>query len=501
MCQLTVYPAHRLIAQCPNGSPPPCRAENSRPQPPANSLAVLYFENRSPDTSDAYLAEGLTEDIITRLGQVDRLVVQSSNSVRRFRGRGSDDLPALGRALGVDHLVTGSLRRFDRKLRVTVELVRSTSGVHLWGDSYDRPDTDLLAIEEEISNAVTTAIVGRLLPEERTAVASRPVTSGRAYDHYLRGNYFLAKRAAAATRQAVEEYETAVRLEPKFAEAHARLAQAYWIFFSWGWDRPGVPAESMLALGRGAAELALKLQPNASEAWMAFADISQFSHPLDYREVLRAAERAVTLDPRNAEAWHTYGGALVEAGRDSDAAAALQRALALDPIRPITLLILGRMEMMARRYEAAQRWVDSALVADPGFSPAYVFRSRLRLLLGDTASARRDAETADHLSGADPLQGGTVMAMVMAREGDTTGARARLRSVLQTRAPQAPFSSRDGTWLAAAFVAAGDTLTALDVVERMTPSFKSWYLLHFPELDPIRANPRFRRFVAASRPH
>ncbi|HTR21328.1 MAG TPA: hypothetical protein VMH88_10790 [Gemmatimonadales bacterium] len=461
---------------------------------------MLYFENRSRDTSDAYLAEGLTEDIITRLGQVDRLAIQSSNSVRRFRGRAYEDLPAVGRALGVGNLVTGSVRRFDRHLRVTVELARAASGVHLWGDSYDRPDTDLFAIEEEIAGAVATAITGRLLASERTALTARPAVSGGAYDHFLRGNHFLAQRTAAAMGKAVDEYEAAIKAEPGFVEGYAGLAEAYALFLEWGWVRPGVPAESVLARGTAAAERALQLGPTSSNAWLAECYITSFSHPLDYADVLAAGRRAVTLDPRNAEAQHTYGTRLIEAGRDSEAVEAYQRALAIDPLRPITLALVGRREMMAHRFAAARRWVDSALAADPGFAPGYAFRARLFLLLGDAASARHDAETTDHLSTADPIQGATVMAMVLAREGDTSAARARLAGVLQARESSALLSARDGTWLASALISAGDTLRALDLLDRLKPSYKVWNLLRFPELDPIRGNPRFQRLVEESRP-
>src|SRR5438034_6320520 len=170
---LSVGPTVRpSTAQCPDGSPPPCRAARTDPGRqsgvPTNSVAVLYFDNLSRDTADAYLAEGLTEELIAQLGRVERLVVKSRNAVRRYR---SDDLdPAqLGRVLGVAYLVSGSVRRSGTRLRVTVELVRATTGVRLWGEQYDRAQADLLDLQEGIARAVAGVIAGLLLPAERAS--------------------------------------------------------------------------------------------------------------------------------------------------------------------------------------------------------------------------------------------------------------------------------------------------------------------------------------------
>src|SRR5947209_3422952 len=167
-----------LTAQCPDGSAPPCRAARvdpgRKPGVVPNSVAVLYFDNLSRDTADAYLADGLTEELIARLGQVERLTVKSRNAVRRFRGRLADDPSAVGRALGVVHLVSGSVRHAGARLRVTVELVNAATGDRMWGQQYDRAEADLLGIQEDIAVTIATAIGGRLLPAERSSLTQRP---------------------------------------------------------------------------------------------------------------------------------------------------------------------------------------------------------------------------------------------------------------------------------------------------------------------------------------
>jgi len=127
---LAVSPLTVNALQCPDGTPPPCRAQATR-APAPNSVAVLYFDNLSPDTADAYLASGLTEETIVRLGQVERLAVKSRHAVLRFRGRAAEDPTVLGRLLGVAYLVSGSARRSGSRVRVTVELVRTSNGVRV----------------------------------------------------------------------------------------------------------------------------------------------------------------------------------------------------------------------------------------------------------------------------------------------------------------------------------------------------------------------------------
>src|SRR6059058_6106968 len=261
-------PVRASAAQCPDGSAPPCRSAVSAVAPVPNSVAVLYFDNLSADTADAYLAEGLTEELIARLGQLPRLAVKSRAAVRRFKQSGADPLAA-ARALGVARLVTGSVRRGGNRLRVTVELVRASDGEHVWGDLYDRTDADLLAVEEDIARAVASAIGGQLLPAERATLAARPTASPEAYDHFLRGNHLLAQRTGSSVARAIDEYKTATRVDPRFADAFARTAFGYGLFLDWSWPSPADPPESLLARAVASVDRALAPKPPSSDAWVA----------------------------------------------------------------------------------------------------------------------------------------------------------------------------------------------------------------------------------------
>jgi len=495
---LAAYPASRpsaLVAQCPDGSPPPCRAAPARatPTPPPNSVAVLYFDNLSPDTADAYLADGLTEAVSLRLGHSTQLVVKSPSAVRRLRGRSADlDPAALGRELSVAHLVQGSVRRRGGRLLVTVTLTRAHNGVQEWGERYDRVETDLLVVEEDIGQRVAEAVAGRLLPGDREGLSRRPTSNPAAYDHYLKGNFLIAQRTARAALLAVAEYEIAVGLDPTFARAWARLAFAAGLFADWNLEWPGLSRDSVLARGLAAEARARELDPRLADAWIARGYLLRWTNaPTTAAEA--ALARAVELDSSNAEAWHHYGLALFEGRRDSSARAAFQRAVALDPTRAIGLAALAWVEFDLRRDTQALRWADSALRVDPAFAHGYEHRAQVLAHLGRYAAARADAEHAIRL--AQRPASLAMLAIVEALAGDTAAAKRRLADIDPVR------DADQHLWTITALVVAGEPERALTALERL--SYRKPQLLaalRSREFDAIRDDPRFQRLIEEATP-
>ena len=280
-------------------------------------MAVLYFDNLSRDTADIYLADGLTEELITRLGQIERLQVKSRTAVQRYRGRSIDDPAVLGRTLSVAHLVSGTVQRGAGRLRVTVELTRATTGVRVWGERYERSSDDLMVVEAEIAQAIAEGVGGRLAPAERRALIARPTRNPAAYDYFLRGNHFIARRTPVDARLAIEQYQQALHIDSTFTGALARIGYAYALFLNWGWPFPGLTPDSMLTRGFAVADRALVLDSAAADAWMARGYLLGFRYPRTYDSVNAAFDRAIALDPRNAEAHHQYGFLLLMAGADA----------------------------------------------------------------------------------------------------------------------------------------------------------------------------------------
>jgi tetratricopeptide (TPR) repeat protein len=423
--------------------------------------------------------------------------------VSRLRDAATMAPDELGRSLNVSYLVSGSVRRVGRRLRVSVELLRAATGVQAWASQFDRGDEDLLAIQEDIARNVATAIGGRLLPQERANLAARPTRDPAAYDRYLRGNYLLAQRTQQAIARAIVEYQAALRIDPNLTAAQARIAYAYAQHVNWGWPYGDLPPESLVAPGLAAADRALRADSSSSDAWMARGFLLSFREPRTQAGAREAFERAVALDPQNAEALSQYSVVLNRAGVHEEALGASRRAVAVDPTRVVTLRDLGFNYIRMRAYDEARRWLDSALAVDASSWFAHADRARLRLLIGDTAGAREDARAALRLSPTGSRYfGEAVMAMVESQTGDTAGARSRLgRIVPETAGPGGRFVPRAGFMLAAALIGAGLVEQGMEVLERTEPKGgQLWSYMVLPEFDLVRSHPRFQRVLELSRP-
>jgi TolB-like protein/Tfp pilus assembly protein PilF len=494
-----------VFAQCPDGTPPPCAtaAVRGARAPAPTSVAVLYFDNLSRDTADAYVADGLTEELIARLGQIERLQVKSRTAVQRYRGRPIDDPTSLGRTLGVAHLVSGSVRRGGGRLRVTVEMTRASTGVRVWGNTYERGVADLMAVEADIAQAIAEGVGGQLAPAERRSLTARPTADPAAYDRMLRGNYSLARRTGADARRAIAEYEAAVRIDPALAPVWARIGLAYYLFLDWGWPWPGVPGDTMLARGFAAADRALALDSGNSDAWMARGLLLTHRDPVAHTGAIAALERAVQLDPRNAEAWHQFGGILMTQWRDPAAARrAFDRALALDPQRMITLTNLGLMLVYQERDAEAGLLLDSAVAANPEAYYPRVVRGWARLRLGDLAGARADLAAAVRLRAADFIMDTEALAIaVLAASGDSAAARSRADSLGAAIGDAGSLLYTPASYVALGFTASGEFDRAVATLGRARAAGVSlWFSMRDPAFAPLRTHPGYQRLLAEVRP-
>lgn len=468
---------------------------------PPPSVAVLYLDNLSPDAADAYLADGLTEEITSRLAEMPRLVVKGRSAVRRFRGGRIDDLAAVGRELRVRFLLEGSLRRAGQRVRVSVRLLSAESGMRVWGSDYDRDTVDLLALQEDIARQIVTNIAGNFLPEDEQVLAEWPTRHAAAYDHFLRGNYLFAHRASNSILQAIAEFEAAVKIDPQFSHALARIAHSCGLFVDFGWEFPGATADQLLERGLDAADRAILDNPASTDAWTARCYLLSLQHPRTFDGVMEACQRLMALEPRESEPYHEYGWILRRLGRDEEAAVAYRQALAVDPNRPITLVHLADLSLIARRFEEARGLLDKAIADDERFIHAYVRRSLARLHLGDAEGARADAIRSVGLG--DPGYAGSavVMAMTDLHDGDASAARTRLERFMREHVNgDAPLFGH-ALWLSIGLIAVGAHERALDLLDRVKPRrAEIWAWLRLAEYDQLRSNTRFQRILHESQP-
>jgi TolB-like protein/Flp pilus assembly protein TadD len=392
-------PPRPLLAQCPDGSPPPCTRAAARPAIQPTSLAVLYFENASRDTSDAYLADGITEEIISRLSEVGRLQVKSRYQVRRYRTEGTENAADIGRQLAVARIVTGSVRRAGNRLRVTAEMVRTATGDVVWSERYDRADTDVLSLQEDLASAVATAVTGRLLPAEREALAAQPTRNPAAYDAYLLGRFYWNKRTAADLVTAATHFEQAIRADSTYAQAWSGLADAYVLFLPSEYDVPGINPDSILTLAEQSARRALALAPQLGEAYSSLGEILEYR--LQWVEAREAFERGVALSPLYPTAHLWYGYDLMVWNRWDEAVREMERAKQLDPLSVVTTVSLAAAYDGADRAADADAMVEQSRLLAPDHPLVLYFASVHDLYRGEYEQLATDFARMARVTGTD----------------------------------------------------------------------------------------------------
>jgi serine/threonine-protein kinase len=354
------------------------------------TLAVLPFENVGA-ADDAYFAAGVSDELASRLTSVAAVRVMSPGSTRQYRNT-KKPREQIGRELGVDYLLDGRVRwdRSDttsRRVRVTVELVRTRDGSSVWADHYEAKTVDLFDVEGQIGQRVATALEIALGARERKTISARPTENFEAYSYFLRGEALRTAEEDALNNspRAVQMFERAVTLDPKFALAFARLAKTHADIYWANTDRTA----KRLALAKAAADSALRLDPELPEAHISLGyyyswGLRDFGHAL--AELSKAAER----QPGNGEIFSIRGAILRRSGRLPEAVANLERALELDPRTPQLAFNIANIHGAMRNYADAVRYLDRTLALNPRWAGIYADRATFMLSgTGDVAAARR----------------------------------------------------------------------------------------------------------------
>ncbi len=482
---------HLALAQCPDGTPPPCARPAAPSRPPSpHSVAVLTFDVSGGDTAAVWLGEQLADEITAALASQERLEVRTRTLVRRHERTLAANLQALGRALIVRYVVEGGVQVVRGRLRIRSQLVLASDGHILWSRPFGGATDSLLDAEEAIATAVATGIAGRLLPEEIARVAKRPTSNDAAYREFLHGNTMLATRTEDGMAAAAALYQSAARLDPGFTRALGRLAYAHALAFSNGWGLPGVLPESVATRGLALAGRALGQDPANADALLARGYIHQMQG--DYRQARADFRAAVASDSTNAEAWHRLGQVLLLPEEQSAAIVAYLHALALEPERPATLADLTYRLVSQGRVAEAAFWSDTLIALAPDHLWAFWSRVWVRLMQGDVRGAR---VAFDRMP--PPVQriDWELEASILAAEGDSTGVQRVLGRFSEDPSARGPsllpvqsrllLGDREGALDALAEVPVGGSCLLL------TSAF--WLGGRFD----ARGDPRYERFRAA----
>jgi TolB-like protein/tetratricopeptide (TPR) repeat protein len=334
---------------------------------PEKSIAVLPFENLSEDKSNAYFAEGVQDEILTRLAKVADLKVISRTSTQRFKSS-PDNLPQIAKQLGVMHVLEGSVQKSNDQVRVNVQLINALTDAHLWADTYDRKLTDIFAVESEIAKTIADTLQVKLSGSEQHAMAARPTENTEAHQLYLKGRFFWNKRTGNDLKKSIDYFQQAIAADPNYALAYAGIADAY--VFLPGYTA-GAPRDCY-PKAMAAAKKALELDDTLAEAHTTLA-LAIWYYDFDFSQANREFQRAIELNPNYATGHQQYGNNTLSAlGRFDEAIAEGKRAVELDPLSLVINADLGMNYYYARRYDEAISQLRKTLEMDPGYYYGHV---------------------------------------------------------------------------------------------------------------------------------
>ena len=448
--------------------------------PASPSIVVLPFANLSGDKENEYFSDGMTEEIINALANVEGVRVVARTSAFSFKGKNLD-VRKIGEELNVATVLEGSVRREGNQLRVFAQLIGVADGYHLWSKSYDRELKSVFSVEDELARAIVLALKPKLVQDR--ALVEPATVSTEAHDLYLKGRYFWNQRTKEGLTKAKALFDRAIDLDPTYALAHSGLADGYTLLMDYGAAR----AAEVLPKAKAHALRAVELDDGLAEAHASLGAISQ--HDYDWDTAERELKRAIELRPGYATAHQWHAEVLLAKGRFPEAIAEAERARQLDPTAPVVNYVLAVTFLLSRDYGRTIEQATKTLELDPGFTFARVY-----LVLGYLRT-RRFAEALATLdqanSNSGPLQ--CLRAQVLAAKGDREAAQ-RLLAEAEGRFKQDPFPR---IALAGVHFTLGDTDGALalleQAVEAREPSLPIG--MQGANWDPIRSDPRFQKLL------
>jgi TolB-like protein/DNA-binding winged helix-turn-helix (wHTH) protein/Tfp pilus assembly protein PilF len=452
------------------------RIWRSGPNTPIRSLAVLPFENLSGDPSQNYFADGITDELTQNLTQISALTVMSRTLTKQYYDHGKTP-QEIANELKVDSIMTGTVQRSEGKVRVSAQLINATSGSNIWAQTYVRDQADVVKLESEIARSIVGEIRIKLTPAEEKRLLSARKVDPDAYNEFLLGQASYEKRTEADLRDAVTHYQRAVEIDPEYALAYARLANA--------WLNIGVFGDGDLTdveiPERKAALKAVELDPDLAEGHIALYFIKQCCD----RDLTGAEEeikRAVDLDPGNARSYQVYSWLLSAEGRNTEAIEKIEKALELGPNNASMESAFGQILYNARRYDEAILHQTRALEFQPNSPEPHVRRGQAYLRTGKYEDALSDFEKAAE---AQPRHQ-VLVALAYAFSG-------RRREALQilSASRYIPFNT------AQVYVALGEKDKAFEILERAVerPDILMLYLKCEPGFDSLHSDPRWEPLI------
>ncbi len=461
--------------------------QSEGPASPEKSIAVLPFDNLSRDQENAYFAEGIQDEILSRLAKIADLKVISRTSTQKYKST-PDNLREIAKQLGVSNILEGSVQKVADQVRVSVQLINATSDAHLWAEIYDRKLTDIFAVESDIAKTIAETLRAKLTGSEEQMMSMKPTENTQAYELYLKGRFFWNKRTGADLRKAIEYFNQAIAKDPNYALAYAGLADSYLLLSAFG---AASPSDS-LPQAKAAAKRALEIDDTSAEAHTSLGQILLF-YDFDFAGSTREFKRAITLNPNYATAHHWYGsGPPTCLGEFDRGIAELKRAQQLDPLSLIINADLGGAFVAARRYDEAITQLRKTIEMDPRFYFAHWNLGEALELKGQLPEAVAEYKKAAELD-EDPF----VLALVGQADAKL-GQRDEAIKILSQLERLATKRYVANYSFALMHMALGEKAKAIDWFERAYRDRSGPEIVGIkvdPMLDPLHGDPRFEALV------
>jgi TolB-like protein/DNA-binding winged helix-turn-helix (wHTH) protein/Tfp pilus assembly protein PilF len=447
------------------------------------SLAVLPLDSLSSDPSQEYFADGMTDQLITTLGQISALRVISRTSVMPYKHT-RKLLPQIAHELNVDAVVEGTVIRSGAQVRITAQLIDAAADKHLWAQSYDGDLRDTLALQNTVARAIAEQIRINVTPQEQVALKHANVVNPEAYEAYLKGRYFWNKRTGEGLKRAKGYFDQAVATDPSYAQAYSGLADTYALLGDWQYAV--MTAREALPKGKAAAVRALELDHTLGEAHTSLAFILD-GFDWDWASADREFRQGIELNPGYATAHHWYAWHLSLLGRHRDAIAEMRKAESLDPLSLIIKSDLAELLLIAHFYDASIQQSRRTIDMDVTFSMAHNQLGQAYLQQQQYEEAIAELQKAIQWSDGNP----TSMAN-LARAYAASGRRNDAVQLLNELKRRSSPSYSNAPEIAVIYAALGDRDQAMTWLEQgYVERFNPGVLLR-PGFDPLRSDPRFQ---------
>ena len=447
-----------------------------------DSVAVLPFKNAAASPDQEFLADGITQSAIDHLSRLSNLKVISLGSVLRYRGR-QDDVRQIGHDLGVGSVMIGRIDFRGDHMIVMAELVNTSDGSHIWGEQYDRKVSDIMSVQEDISQEIATKLEVRLSDQQEKLLRKRYSQDFEAYQIYLRGRYYWNRRSQEDLQRGIAYFEQAIARDPSNALAYAGLADSYFVRAISG----ALPTGEAMPKAKAAALKALELDDSLAEAHTSLAQVTA-NYEWNWDKAETEYRRAIELNPSYSTGHHYYATFLMAMSRHAEALEEMKKAEALDPLSPIIATFIGKAYYYGGNNDEAIIRYEKVLDTDPEFRVARSFLIHSLEQAGrfDQATAQAKIEAAQAGLGSDS-------AASLEHAYKATGATGYWKEVLrQVEGGKDPGAGLDLD-IAAIYTKLGNKDRAFDLLERAYVQRNMWLmnLKVDPRFDGLRSDPRY----------